>query len=229
MSRIVRAVASLLSIAAVFPAAGPSAESAADLKIAFTSGDVNIQTAIWSVNPDGTERTQLTRRRTVNESLFERWMGNRTETFVMNADGTRQRRLVPTLKLENDSPAWSPDGSRIALSACRCEPGIVIGFVYVVRANGAGLEKLAAGSIPQWSPDGSRLLFARQVRREDAVLVMRSTGGGVRRIATDAEFARWSPDGLEIAFLNTTNTLRAIPATGGSSSLVAKSVLDFDW
>ena len=36
------------------------------------------------------------------------------DIFVMNADGTDQTNLTRTADWEEDHPAWSPDGSRIA-------------------------------------------------------------------------------------------------------------------
>ena len=47
-------------------------------------------------------------------------------------------------------PTWSPDGSRIAF--CIDEKDR---WIYVINADGSGLQKLAAGWLPQWSPAAS--------------------------------------------------------------------------
>ena len=80
---------------------------------------------------------------------------------VMDADGSHVRVL-----LESDgelavgiglpgSPAWSPDGSRLAF----CAPG----GIWVIGADGLGLRKVIPnGENQSWSPDGSRIAY--QVR-----------------------------------------------------------------
>ena len=66
------------------------------------------------------------------------------EIYVMNADGSKQRRV--TRKPGDDfSPRFSPDGKRIAFTA-------LPGSVFVVNADGTGLRRLTAGTDPDWRP-----------------------------------------------------------------------------
>jgi len=55
-----------------------------------------------------------------------------SDIYVMNADGSGQRELTPDDAQEN-SPAWSPDGRRIAFLSSG---------IRVVNADGSGLRRL---------------------------------------------------------------------------------------
>ena len=68
----------------------------------------------------------------------------------MNADGSGQRRLTRDARFPA-TPAWSPDGRKIAFEGVRDAPS----GVYVVNADGSGQRRLARnGRAPAWSPDG---------------------------------------------------------------------------
>ena len=77
----------------------------------------------------------------------------------MNADGTGPQPLT-TNKKDDLSPAWSPNGQRIAFSSDRTGAG----DIYVMNANGSSQTRLTdVGAIevePDWSPDGTKLAFS---------------------------------------------------------------------
>ena len=116
-------------------------------------------------------------------------------------------------------PAWSPDGKRLAFSTDRdsTKPGFPKGDfvirhsteIYVVRADGGGLERLThegefAGS-PAWSPDGKSLVFYTASIEQVAKLTgIRRLGGttqlvtlelatGKRAVITTGEGEKFTP------------------------------------
>ncbi len=85
--------------------------------------------------------------------------GNR-EIYVINADGTYQVRLTNNTATDM-TPAWSPDGSKIAFRSYRDGNS----EVYVMNTDGTNPVNLTNNpdnydGDPAWSPDGSKILFS---------------------------------------------------------------------
>ena len=83
------------------------------------------------------------------------------ELYVMDADGQNQRRLTETESLDETSPSWSPDGSRIVYA--RTGPARFQEQLMVVNADGtcstlligaAAVTHIGAPSFewPSWRP-----------------------------------------------------------------------------
>jgi TolB protein len=140
--------------------------------------------------------------------------------FVANSNGGDEVQLTHAAAPTFDSaPAWSADGSRIAFARV----DIASGFeqpraaIYIVRADGGGLRKLADGGVePDWSPDGKRIVFTSLGARfgrtcfeecspSGEIYVMAADGGKQRRLTrseADDRSPTWSPDGRFIAFVS---------------------------
>ena len=138
--------------------------------------------------------------------------------YVMNADGSDQRRL--TTDADAWSPAWSPDGSKLAFSSGR--DGNM--EIYVMdlsdgiggRAAGQdppGLQRLTDRDAndwdPAWSPDGTQIVYHSE-RGEGGfdIWLMNADGGDQRRLTNTADeeiHLAWSPDGSQYAFESTRN------------------------
>jgi dipeptidyl aminopeptidase/acylaminoacyl peptidase len=116
-------------------------------KFTRLSSTGNVVTAAWS--PDGDQIAFTDQAQLPDGSYNE---GD--DLYVIRADGTDLHR-IPGSVLSQYSPAWSPDGTRIAFEDLKSRVSIVdvkSGTITVVSPD---------GEAPAWSPDGKRLAFLR--------------------------------------------------------------------
>jgi Tol biopolymer transport system component len=154
---------------------------------------------VWS--PDGTR------------IAFVRYRGDDADVYVANADGSGLRKLAHALAYDPNplgagkgpsaSPAWSPDGRKIAFVSNRSGSD----DIWVVDAEGGGLVNLTrsrGSGRPVWSPNGRLIAFRSDRDGNGEVYVMNADGSGVKRLtrnpASDGGPV-WSPDGRKILFV----------------------------
>ena len=93
------------------------------------------------------------------------------------------------------SPAWSPDGGRIAFLSNRAE-----GWdLYVVRSAGGEPRRLTSGATaddPAWHPDGRGIA----VERRGGIELVDADGGGREQIVERGSQPAWAGDG-RLAFV----------------------------
>jgi Tol biopolymer transport system component len=111
----------------------------------------------WS--PDG-QRIVYTRQPDTDDPILR----NMAEIYVINADGTGAPERLTANNETESSPAWSPDGARIAF-ACRIGGGTADFEICVMNADGSGVVQLTDNAMadlaPSFSPDGQQIVFIR--------------------------------------------------------------------
>ncbi|MFC2031423.1 hypothetical protein ACFLWA_11950 [Chloroflexota bacterium] len=128
------------------------------------------------------------------------------DIFVINADGIGLANVTNGDGPE-DSPSWSPDGSRIAFSR-----HVGNSDIYTIRPDGTGLLRLTDMSSgeysPGWSPDGQRVIFGSTSGYQSEILVVSAEGGEAIAL-TDSSAHKpdlaWSPHGSHIGFTQLDN------------------------
>jgi Tol biopolymer transport system component len=165
-------------------------------------------TSIWTIDPAGKAARRLTHACLECDYPPAAWspdgrrlvFARRSVLFTMNADGTRQRRLVGRGRAGFGKPDWSPDGKKIAFD----QNG---NRLWVVRADGRAPRKLprVSGRYPRWSPSGKAIAFIGFTGDGAALMVMRADGTHPRILYKQENLEinlspAWSPDGRHIAF-----------------------------
>jgi Tol biopolymer transport system component len=137
---------------------------------------------------------------------LENMEGN-ARLLVSDPNGKRRKAILspPEGSGRYWEPAWSPDGTRIAV-------GLQVGnrysgfasLLYIVNADGSGRRSIAdapnrSEGAPAWSPDGSKLAYVTGDTTGEIWLI--DSDGRNRRRLTEGADPTWSPDGQRIAFV----------------------------
>ena len=151
--------------------------------------------------------------------------GNRFELQIADADGAGEQSLLVSFE-PIISPAWSPDGKKLAyVSFQQKKPIVYIQDIELGKQSVVANFK-GSNSAPTWAPDGSRLAVSLSRDGGSQIFLVNADGSGVRRLmqsgGIDTEPV-FSPDGQAIYFTSDRGgspQIYRMPATGGEAQRV---------
>jgi Tol biopolymer transport system component len=150
-----------------------------------------------AISPDGTKIVYCSGR----DNIY-------SQIYVMNVDGSDQKRITNINTGDACGPAWSHDGKKIAFYAFALSNPSRNPEIWVMDPDGSNQKRLTDhGLDPSWSPDGRQIAFGSKRDGVFQIYAVNSDGSNVRRLtkhnAEDSNPA-WAPDGAAIAFISAT-------------------------
>jgi uncharacterized repeat protein (TIGR01451 family) len=242
---ITAAAAALLVGAAGSASAFPGANG----KIVFARVSPGAFKALWTIDPDGTNATQVTAGSTTHSDLsphvspgateivftrasadppFCQSIGCVTNIYKVNLNGTDLTQLTSD-GLSREA-SWSPDGAKIVFARL---PDIASNErLWTMDADGANQAPLTTppdsspggDRMPAWSPSTHQIAFVRinSCERGDVYVVDEDGSGATQVVAggcAGALHPSWKPDGSQIAF-DENGAINVVSSAGGLPALL---------
>ena len=159
--------------------------------------DLHVSGSAPAISPDGKKIAYCSSRQTIYSQIY-----------VMNADGSDQKKLTNFNTGDACSPAWSHDGKKIAFHAFALTNPPRNPEIWVMDADGANQKRLVDHGVePAWSPDDHKIAYASNRDRIFQIYVINADGSGGHRITKnngEDSSPAWAPDGATIAFSSET-------------------------
>jgi TolB protein len=144
--------------------------------------------------------------------VFASERDNDSEIYIMNADGSEQKRLTHQ-KGDDSHPHFSPDGRRIIFNSARTTPDLTIDWVrqiheiFTMNIDGSDVKQISrfgtVSTYPSISPDGKKICFRQLVnepgfnydmsvsKRNSEVFVMNIDGTDAVNISNNTAHDGW--------------------------------------
>jgi Tol biopolymer transport system component len=212
-------------------------------KVAFVSTEAG-NPDIFTIKPDGTAKSPNLTASSAFPDLQPAWSpdgrriaftslrdGDR-EIYVMNADGSHQRRLTND-PARDDDPSWSPNGRQILFASDRDGDA----EIHLMEADGSRVRQLTDNTgldfQPEVSPRGQSIALVSDRSGAFAIWVKSAHDRAARQLTGNelgAFVPAWSPNGKEIAFANNCCVLENsdILVTQANGNGITHVTQDFD-
>lgn len=154
------------------------------------------------------------------------------EVFRGTGKGAKDSRPICAINSSraDDTPRFSPDGSRIAFVSTRTG----LDEIWIANADCSSAQQLtrfnqnSVGS-PRWSPDGKMLAFDRDIDGSTEIFTIGINGTDLRQLTNEKaaeNMPAWSPDGRWIYFgsdQSSVSRIHRVPVSGGVAEQVTQS------
>lgn len=188
------------------------------LKVTFRLLDVLKQTPLAGLEYDVTPAQLRGTAHKIADAIYEKMtgekgvfatrisyivkQGSRFQLQVADADGGNPQTVLSSSE-PIISPAWSPDGTKLAYVSFEKKKPVIFVQSLVTGQRQVLANFKGNNSAPSWSPDGSRLAIVLTHGANSQVYLINADGTGLKQLshssAIDTE-PEWSPDGKWIYF-----------------------------
>lgn len=148
--------------------------------------------------------------------------GKKYSLQVADADGFNAQPVIEYTE-PIISPAWSPDGAKLAYVSFENKKPVVYVQTLATRARKAVANFRGSNSAPAWSPDGKKLAVVLSLMGGSQIFLVNADGGGLQRLTQSSGIdtePSFSPDGRYIIFTSDRGgspQIYRMPVTGGVS------------